>query len=352
MNGVVGIKEVAERAGVSLGTVSNVLNKPHLVAATTSKRVQAVMAELGFVRNDLARVLRTGGSKTLGMLVLSVANPFFADLAHACEAAAEAEGFTIILGSSNQRSDREARYLELFDEQRVGGMLVAPLFGATEQMRRLHQRGVRMVLFDNNADSDDFCTVALDGFSSGSLSVEHLVTGGRRRLAFAAGRSYLLEDRWLGAQAAARRYPGVQLERLDTPDQTVAAGHAIGALIAGLPAAKRPDAVVAGNDQTAIGLIQALLAAGTSRVPDDIAVMGCDDIDYAASAAVPLTTIRQPVKAIAHEAIRLVLDESDLPDHVHRRVTLAPELVVRQSTTGPPDHHTPGLPSLDSPCPT
>lgn len=332
MSAVVGIKEVAERAGVSLGTVSNVLNKPHLVAATTMERVQAVMAEMGFVRNDLARVLRTGGSKTLGMVVLSFANPFFADLAHACEAAAEAEGFTVVLGSSDQRSDREARYLELFDEQRVGGMLVAPLSGATEQMRRLHQRGVRMVLFDNNAEYDDFCTVALDGFKSGSLSVQHLVESGRRRIAFAASRSYLLEDRWLGAQATAQRHPGVRLERLETSDQTVAAGQAIGARIVGLPDAERPDAVVAGNDQTALGLLEALLAAGTVRVPEDIAVIGCDDIDYAATAAVPLTTIRQPVKAIAHEAIRLALDEADWVDHVHRRVTLAPELVVREST--------------------
>lgn len=332
MSAMVGIKEVAERAGVSLGTVSNVLNKPHLVAATTSERVLAAMAELGFVRNDLARVLRTGGSKTLGMLVLSVANPFFADLAHACEAAAEAEGFTVILGSSDQRADREARYLELFDEQRVGGMLVAPLSGATEQMRRLHRRGVRMVLFDNNADSDDFCTVALDGFKSGSLSVDHLIAAGRRRIAFAAGRTYLLEDRWLGAQVTAQRHPEVRLERVDTADQTVAAGRDLGARIAGLPAAERPDAVVAGNDQTAIGLVQALLASGTVRVPDDVAVIGCDDIDYAASAAVPLTTIRQPVQAIAQEAIRLALEESGGTDHVHRRVTLAPELVVRQST--------------------
>lgn len=329
---MVGIKEVAERAGVSLGTVSNVLNKPHLVAAVTFERVQAVMAEMGFVRNDLARVLRSGGSRTLGMLVLSYANPFFADLAHACEAAAEAEGFTVVVGSSDQRSDREARYLELFDEQRVGGMLVAPLSGATEQMRRLHARGVRMVLFDNNADSDEFCTVALDGFKSGSLSVQHLVAVGRRRITFAASRSYLLEDRWLGAQAAAQLHPDVQIERLDTSDQTVAAGRALGSQIAGLPNAARPDAVVAGNDQTAIGLIQALLASGLVRVPDDIAVVGCDDIDYAASAAVPLTTVRQPVMAIAHEAIRLILDESDGASHVHCRVSLAPELVVREST--------------------
>lgn len=332
MSAVVGIKEVAERAGVSLGTVSNVLNKPHLVAATTTERVRAVMAEMGFVRNDLARVLRTGGSKTLGMLVLSFANPFFADLAHACEAAAEPQGFTIVLGSSEQNIDREARYLELFDEQRVGGMLVAPLSGATDQMRRLHQRGVRMVLFDNNAEYDDFCTVALDGFQSGSLSVQHLIDQGCRRIVFAAGRSYLLEDRWLGAQAASRPHPDVRLERMDTSDQTVAAGRALGVRIADLPGAERPDAVVAGTDQTAIGLIHALLATSQIRVPADIAVIGCDDIDYAATATVPLTTIRQPVKAIAHEAIRLALDESGWADHVHRRVSLAPELVIRESS--------------------
>lgn len=331
MPGPVGIRQVAERAQVSVATVSNVLNKPEMVAASTIERVKSVMEELGFVRNDLARQLKMGTGSTLGMIVLSMANPFFAELAQACESAAEEAGHTIILGSSDRLREREDRYIDLFEEQRVGGMLIAPFDGPTERMERMHARGMRMVLFDNTPDEAPFCSVALDGFLGGALAIEHLIATGRKRIAFLAGESHLLEDRWAGAKQACAAHPEVKLERL-TSDQTVAAGHAAGLRLAAMPPLSRPDAVFAGNDQAAIGLLQALVLAGNVRVPDDIAVVGYDDIEYAASAIIPLTTIRQPVAEIAREAIRLALAEPVSGEHVHERIRLSPELVVRDST--------------------
>jgi len=329
----VGIREVAERAGVSIGTVSNVLNKPDIVARATRERVQAIIEDMGFVRNDLARQLKMGRGKTLGMIVLSVANPFFAELAHACESAAEEAGYTVVLGSSDHLQAREERYMDLFEEQRVSGLLITPANGASERMKSMHNRGMRMVLFDALADQAEFCTVALDGFEGGKVAVEHLVETGRKRIAFVAGASYLIEDRWAGAQWVCDHNPGVSLERIDTVDQSVAAGHATGLAIAALPADQRPDAIFAGTDQLAIGLMQALAFSRGIDVPRDLAIVGYDDIDYAASALIPLTTIRQPTDAIAREAIRLIEADSQDEPHDHERIRLMPELIIRASSS-------------------
>ncbi|WP_026851836.1 LacI family DNA-binding transcriptional regulator [Glaciibacter superstes] len=333
MTGPVGIREVAARAQVSVGTVSNVLNKPELVSARTLELVQATMDELGFVRNDLARQLRMGGGTTLGMIVLNVANPFWAELAHACEAAAETHGHTVIFGSSDQLDGREDRYIDLFEEQRVRGMLIAPLDGATERMNRLTRRGMPLVLFDIHAADGDVCSVALDGDVGGYLAVKHLLDTGRRRVAFLGGPLHQVEDRWKGALRAIDEVDGATLTHFDTADQTIADGRAMGDLIAGLPGDSRPDAIFGANDLLALGAMQSLVLADGVHVPRDIAIVGYDDIDYAASAIVPLTTIHQPREALATEAVRLVLDHAANGGvHEHEHLLLPPRLIVRAST--------------------
>ena len=258
MSKPVGIREVAAYARVSVGTVSNVLNKPEIVSPATLERVQSVMDELGFVRNDLARQLKMGGGTTLGMIVLNLANPFFGDLAHACEAAAEALGHTVIVGSSDQLSQREDRYIDLFEEQRVRGMLIAPLGGSTERIERLARRGMPVVLFDINAGEGAFCSVALDGTIGGQQAASHLIETGRRRLAFLGGPLHQVEDRWRGAQRAVAQADGVSLRHLATEDQTIAEGRRVGEEISALPEAERPDGIFAANDLLALGVMQAL----------------------------------------------------------------------------------------------
>jgi LacI family transcriptional regulator len=326
-----GIREVAEAAGVSVGTVSNVLNKPGHVSPATLARVQAAMDGLGFVRNDLARQLKMGGGTTLGMIVLNVANPFFADLAHACETAGEQVGHTVVLGSSDQLSAREDRYLELFEEQRVRGMLVAPLDGITPRMRQLRARGMPLILFDIHADRE-FCSVTLDGRAGGESVVRHLIESGRRHIAFLGGPLHQVEDRWLGAQRACAEHQGVRLTHVDTHDQTIADGRAAGTVIDAMPASERPDAVFAANDLLALGLMQALVLSERVRVPQDIAIVGYDDIDYAESAVLPLSTVRQSTGLLAEHAVRLALDEANNPEHEHEQLKLTPELIVRESS--------------------
>lgn len=333
MAGPVGIREVAQRAGVSIGTVSNVLNKPGGVTQVNIQKVTDAMRELGFVRNDLARQLRMGDSTTLGMIVLNVANPFFAALAHACEAAAEEAGYTIVFGSSDQIAGREDRYAELFELQRVTGMIIAPLDGPTSRMEQLHSRGMPMVLFDFHSQTSPFCSLALDGRRGGYLAVRHLIEGGRKHIAFLGGPLRQVEDRWIGAMAACAEVSGVRLSHIDTADQTVAEGRAAGEAIRALPSTDRPDAVFAANDLLGLGLMQSVILSPDIRIPEDLALVGYDDIDYAQSAIVPMSTVRQPVEVLGRESIRLVLAErmGDV-GHRHEHLLLVPELIVRESS--------------------
>lgn len=328
-----GIREVAERAGVSISTVSNVLNKPGRVSAPTAQRVNDVMNEIGFVRNELARQLRTGGTNMVGTVVLNVANPFFAALLHAIEASAEEAGCVAVFGSSDQLRQREERYLEVFEEQRVKGIMIAPLNGVTPTMRRLRDRGMPMVVFDASSDVDAFCSVALDGRIGGYLAARHLISTGRTHIAFLGGPLRQVEDRWTGALRACAETSGVRLSHIDTVDQTIAEGRAAGEALQRMPAGERPDAVFAANDLLALGLMQSLIVSGSISIPRDIAIIGYDDIDYAQSASLPLSTVRQPVDELAATALSLLLAEiEDGPEHVHRSVALEPELIVRDST--------------------
>lgn len=336
MRANVGIRDVARAAGVSVGTVSNALNYPDQVSPKTLAKVQQTMQALGFVRNDLARQLRMGTGTAIGFVVVNIANPFFADLAHELEAAAEEAGHTIVLGSSDQNAAREQRYIDLFDEQRVRGLLIVPQQGLTPRLSRLRASGTPAVLFDTNIDSDEVCSVGLDGSAGGYIAVRHLVETGRRRLVVAGGPLSQISDRVSGAARAAQETPGVTLSIIETADLTVEEGRHVAERILALREEDRPDAVFAANDLLAIGLLQTLVLDRRLFVPHDIAIVGYDDIDFAASTVVPLSTIRQPRESLARAALELLEQEvAGDKNHRHGRNLLQPELIVRESSRLP-----------------
>jgi LacI family transcriptional regulator len=197
------VRDVALRAGVSVGTVSNVLNRPAKVTADTVARVQRAIDELGFIRNDAARQLRAGHSKTLGLVVLDVRNPFFTDVARGAEDKAAEAGLTVILGNSDENTDRESAYLDLFEEQRVHGVLISPFGDITTRLERLRQRGIPAVLVDRSSGDASFSSVSVDDLAGGRLAVEHLIAQGRGRIAFIGGPMQIrqVQDRLAGAPA-------------------------------------------------------------------------------------------------------------------------------------------------------
>lgn len=331
------MREVAAAASVSIGTVSNVLNAPGKVAPATVARVQAAIEELGFVRNDVARQLRAGRSHSVGLVVLDVGNPFFTDIARAAERRASELDLTILLGTSDDDPRRERTYIDTFDEQRVFGLLVSPIGDDLSRLAALQRRGTPVVLVDRDGSDTTFDSVAVDDVAGARMAVTHLGEIGRRRIAFVGGPAELrqVRDRRMGAQQAVEAIPGAHLEVIDTPALTVLAGRAVGELLRDRPAQQRPDAVFCANDLLAIGVLQALTFTGSLRVPDDMALIGYDDIDFARSAVVPLSSIRQPTARIGGTAVDLLINAAeDTANHRPEHVVFQPELMVRASTGG------------------
>lgn len=332
----VSVKDVAAAAGVSVGTVSNVLNRPDVVAPRTVERVQGVIDQLGFVRNEAAHRLRAGHSSTVGLVVLDVANPFFAEVIRSAETRAARAGLTVLVGNSDQDPSREALHLATFEQQRVRGVLVSPVGDLDERLADLRQNGVPCVLVDRSDPSGHVSSVAVDDVEGGHIATRHLLELGRRHIAYIGGPASIRQvaDRLEGARAAVATVRGATLEVVETPGLSVLAGRQAGEALAARPVETRPDAVFAANDLLAVGAMQALVMLGSIRVPEDIALIGYDDIDFAASAVIPLSSIRQPTDLIGSRAVELLIAQTEGDDTV-RQVLFRPSLVARASTSGP-----------------
>jgi LacI family transcriptional regulator len=337
--GTVGIKQVAEHAGVSPGTVSNVLNRPERVASTTRARVERSIRELGFVRNGSASTLRAGHSSTIGLMVLDLANPFFTDVARGVEDVASERGCAVLLSSSAESGDREQRNIRVFAEQRVRGVLLTPVGDDGQNADGLLARGVPVVLLDHPTPRANQCSVAVDDVAGGELAVGHLLAEGARELTFVTGPIVLRQcaDRRKGALRALRA-AGLgreALRELAVPAMNARAGEEAARRL--LDAGPLPEAIFCANDLLALGVLRVLVQSGV-KVPTDVALIGYDDIEFSAAAAVPLSSVRQPTYQLGRIATELLLEEGDDPDgHAHQQVMFQPELVVRESSrrTGP-----------------
>lgn len=279
-----------------------------------------------------------GRARMLGMAVTDLANPFFADVLRSMEAGAAAAGYGVRIGDSGNDPERETEHLRGFERHRLRGVLLAPIGVVPAQVGRLRNRGIPVVLVDRGADDTSCCVVAVDDVVGGRLAVAHLTGRGHRRIAFVGGPGSLpqVRDRLLGAKLASATYGDrLRLRTVLTTVLDVPAGRKAAATLAALPPPERPTAVFAANDLLAIGLLHGLTAAGL-RVPEDLALVGYDDIGLAATTDVPLTTVRQPRSQLGQQAVELLVAEIAAAAagtaHEHRQVRFLPELVVRASS--------------------
>jgi LacI family transcriptional regulator len=331
----VSVRDVARKAGVSVGTVSNVLNNPDKVADKTVSKVQQAIRSLGFVRNDAARQLRAGKSHSIGLLVLDVRNPFFTDLARGAEEAAAEHHMSILLANSDENHEREKQLLSLFEEQRVAGLLVSPVSSDIKDLVSARDRGTPIVLVDRQSKDKTLSSVAVDDVAGGFMALSHLIETGRKRIMFAGGPMSIqqIADRLKGSKKAIKSQDNAELEVFATKNLTVLEGRAVGEAILSRPASQRPDAVFAANDLLAIGIMQVLVVAKNISIPGDIALVGYDDISFASSALISLSSVRQPSALIGAQAIELLIEETEARQNSTRRqVVFQPELVVRDSS--------------------
>lgn len=328
------ILDVAERAGVSVGTVSNALNRPEIVAEKTLASIQAAMDELGFVRNAAARQLTGAKSPAIGLIVLDIDNPFFAEVYRGVEAAANEAGYLVVVCGLSGDPTHERRQLRLLEEQRVAGILATRVGkGNSRIYSQMRKRGMPVVLLDRHSATRNQCSVSVDDVAGGRLAGEHLCGLGHERLALVNGPRDWTQcaDRRSGYLAAAED-AGAQLLAsgdVEVEKMTIGAGEAAARQI--LDAADRPTAIFCANDLLALGVEHALIAAGF-RVPEDFAIVGYDDVAFATMAFVPITSVRQPAFELGQRGAEQLLSEAGDEGHRHEQVVFEPELVVRAST--------------------
>ncbi len=309
------IREVAKRASVSLGTVSNVLNRPEIVAEETRERVKSAIEEIGFVRNGSARQLRAGTSQHIGLIVLDVANPFFTEVARGVEDLANQAGYVVILCNSDDSVDKENHYLHVLEEQRTQGVLITPVQSDASYLQRFRQRGIAVVLLDRPSRIKDLCSVAVDDVRGGELAAAHLLEQGHERIAFVHGP--------LSIRQVADRRRGV-IRAVKT------AGLDVDRAIVDIDA--RAQSAREGEECVEKRLMRGLIKRGIS-IPGDMALVGYDDVEFASVLSTPLTSIRQPKYELGRAAAELLLDEANNPtSHQHQHIMYQPELIVRESS--------------------
>ena len=328
-------RDVARRAGVSQATVSNVLNHPERVTPERREAVLAAIADLGFVRHEGARQLRSGHSRTIGLLLLDAWNPAFQDMARGVEEATDASGWSLLMANSARALEREENYVRLFSEARVAGMIVIPHDEHADSLHRVRAGGARVVVVDRAEQSDDALSVAVDDAEGGRLAAEHLCDLGHRRLLFIgdAAAATPVHERLGGIEQVVARTPGAHVEVWPAP-LTIEGGREAGERFAATEPDDRPTAILAAIDAVAFGALQSLLAHGL-RIPEDVSVIGYDDIALTRHLSVSLTTVHRPHVEMGVAAARLLLQtlEGSMPDERH--IMFEPELVVRASTAAP-----------------
>lgn len=325
--------DVARHAGVSLGTVSNVLNNPHIVTQATRERVLRSISELGFIRNNAARSLVTGRADTVGFVVVDVGNSFFIDLARGVEEELDEHGIRLLLANSDVNLSKQDAYIGVFEETKVAGILLAPLDAPLDAARAARERGVPVVHVNWPGDRDA-CGVVVDEELGGYLATRHLLDRGLRRLAFAGGPFTLsaIAQRFIGASRAVAEVEDAELERIETRSITVRGGYDLGASLSERPHEARPEGLFCGADALAAGAIQMMQLAGI-RVPQDMAVVGYDNNHFAQDSSIPITSVGQPGHEMGRIAAEVLLEEIRSPGrHEHRTITLSPTLFERVSS--------------------
>jgi LacI family transcriptional regulator len=333
---VVTIRDVARKAGVSVGTVSNVLNRPSYVNAATKAKVEKAISALGFAPTGTARQYRAGRERTLGLALADMGNPFFVDIALGAEAMAKELGVGMVICHNGEDPGREEQNLDLLAQLRVQGIMITPVDEQNARLGQLKEIGLPIVHVDRVSSGLPCCWLATDDHRGGRLAGEHLADVGSRRPAFVGSLkiSRQVQDRYQGfVDGFSSAAPaGSAIELIDATAWTMEAGREVGRTLAARRASDRPDALFCANDLLALGLLAELQLHGI-EVPRDIGLIGFDDLVWAEAAVVPLTSIRQPRTLLGRIAVSMLIDEIDEgPDHVHRHQVLQPELIIRRST--------------------
>ncbi|MFF8841422.1 LacI family DNA-binding transcriptional regulator [Streptomyces sp. NPDC015127] len=328
-----GIKDVAAAAGLSVATVSRALNNHPSVSPEARARVLAAVDALGYRPNAVARSLRTDQTRTLGLVISDVLNPYFTELARFVEEEARALGYSVIIGNADERPELQDHHVRTLLDRRIDGLLVSPADGRSPLTLDAAHGSTPMVFLDRWLPGVDVPVVRADGRAAIRDLVAHLHGLGHRRLAIIAGPAATTTGRErVEAFRDALREHGLPLpdDRIGQGDFQAASGRRATERFLDLP--ERPDVVFAADNLMALGALDAIRARGL-RVPEDIGLAAFDDIPWFVHTDPPLTAIAQPTAELARAAVRALTDL--IEGRPPQSVTLPARLVVRRSCGEP-----------------
>ncbi|WP_394433924.1 LacI family DNA-binding transcriptional regulator [Streptomyces sp. SGAir0957] len=337
------IKDVAAAAGVSVATVSRVLNSHPSVSPDARTRVMAAVDALGYRPNAVARSLRTDQTRTLGLVISDVLNPYFTELARSVEEEARALGYSVIIGNADERPDLQDHHVRTLLDRRIDGLLVSPTDGGSPLMLDAARGGTPMVFVDRWIPGVDVPVVRSDGQGAVRDLVAHLHVLGHRRLAIIAGPAATTT----GSERVAAFREALASYEIELPDAYIGqgdfqAGSGRRVTDGFLDLPEPPEVVFAADNLMALGALDAIRARGM-RVPDDIALAAFDDIPWFVHTDPPVTAIAQPTTELGRAAVRALVER--IEGRAADSLTLPAHLVVRRSCGEPPTANKPETPT-------
>ncbi len=328
------IHDVARRARVSASTVSHVVNGTRFVSQATRARVEDAIGSLGFRPNALARSLRRGRSHTLGLILPDSANPFFAEMGRELETSAFEAGFSVVLCNTENDREKERLYLNVLVRNQVDGILLVATGGRSDLFEAFARDELPVVMLDREVSRPGLDSVISDHFGGGLLATRHLLSLGHRRIACIAGPARLSSSaQRLAGYRKALQEAGVRgvEDLVHHGDFHPEAGWAAARRL--LRGARPPTAIFACNDLMAFGVLRAADELGRS-VPEELAVVGYDDIELARYTTPPLSTVAQPKREMARQALRLMTRRIQAVPLPPQKRPLPVSLVVRRTCGG------------------
>ena len=324
------VRDVAKHAQVSVGTVSNVLNRPSQVSEETRARVRNSIDMLGFVPNALMKS-NAREPKVIGLILPLSDNPFYEELAQGIEDAVAKVGLRVLTGYSREDEAIELQLLTAMVDAGFKGVIVTPVGPRNQVFDKFIDNNIRVGFISQTDEEPEQCSVSIDQVRGGYIGLEYLYNLGHRNILWVSGpkHHHQSNQRYVGILAAAQEF-GATVQVMNSPSLDFISGEQIAPQI--LARGPLPDAIFAGNDAIALGIINFLLKEGY-KVPGDVSVLGFDNVAYAESALVPLTTVSQTPYQLGFTMGEQMVSELKADEsHLHQHVVFQPQIVERAST--------------------
>ncbi|MFZ3071178.1 MAG: LacI family DNA-binding transcriptional regulator [Anaerolineaceae bacterium] len=326
------VNEVAKKAGVSTATVSRVINNNKGVSGTLQARVRMAIDELGYRPNRSAHHLRSGKVKRIGVLFADIRNPFFTSVLAGIENILYQAEYVLLLGNSNEDRKIEQMHLQAFIDEGVAGIILASVSNNIKQYQQVLNAGIPILAIDRCSENLKVDTISINNVQAAKEATEHLINLGHRKVAFIGGPKHISTSRLrqLGYQQAIDEHSDMKAE-IATGDFRQEGGYR--AMLELLSKPDRSSAVLVANNLMTLGALQAIIEKKI-HVPEEIALVGFDDMPWSTSLEPSLTVVSQPTYEMGKIAARLLLDRIQNPDHPIQNITLETKLIVRESCGG------------------